>query len=417
MKTVVVDIKDGFAAVLSQDGSITKITDKGYMIGQVIKMKDNKIYKAKKFIASAAAIAVVAVTGGIGAWAYNTPYTYVSLDVNPSIEFSVNRFDQVIDVTAVNDDGEDILNEINADNLNNQPIEEAIIETVNQISENGYFDGTDEGVVSGGGIVISTSSEDEEKADELAGELQEAVEGQVHENGEAVEVEAISVGLERVQQAKKLGVTPGKLNLVQKLQASAADPDSIILEEWLNKSVKEIMKATKENKKAAKLSKDTAEEVEDTENTEGIVETIDEEQATDNEVAIATETSTKAEKKEAKVKETKAKAEEKAKEEKTKAEVKVKEANVKAEEKAKAKEKAEAKVKEAKANAEEKAKEEKTKAEEKVKEEKAKAEEKVKEAKAKAEEKAKEEKDKNESNSKSSNNNSSKNSNNEKSKK
>ena len=49
-----------------------------------------------------------------------------------------------------------------------------------------------------------------------------------------------------------MGVTPGKLNLVEKLQASATDPDDIDIEEWLAKSVKEIMKETKAEAKANK---------------------------------------------------------------------------------------------------------------------------------------------------------------------
>lgn len=339
MKAVVVEKKDGFVAVLSEDGNITKTADKSYQIGQVIEMKEKRIYNSKKFVASAAAVAVLFVTGSIGAWAYTTPYTYVSLDVNPSIEFSVNRFDQVINVTAVNDDGEDILQEINAENLDNQPIEEAIAQTVDQIAENGYFEvitgtNTDQTVVSGGGIVISTSSEDEEKADELAGELQEAVEEQVAENGDDVVVEAISVGLERVQKARELGVTPGKLNLVEKLQASAVDSDSIVLEEWLNKSVKEIMKATKENKKAAKQNDSS------TDNTGEVIEAVDEAPTTDGTITTQNDLLSN-DNKDSKVIEKAAKAEEKLLEKAANAEEKSKEKAAKAEEKLKqAKEKA-----------------------------------------------------------------------------
>lgn len=339
MKAVVVEIKDGFVAVLSEDGNITKTANKSYQIGQVIEMKEKKIYNSKKFVACAAAVAVIFVTGSIGAWAYATPYTYVSLDVNPSIEFSVNRFDNVINVTAVNDDGEDILQEINAENLDNQSIEKAIERTVDQIAKNGYFEvitgtNTDQTVVSGGGIVISTSSEDEEKADELAGELQEAVEEQVAENGEDVVVEAISVGLERVQKARELGVTPGKLNLVEKLQVSATNPESIVLEEWLNKSVKEIMKATKENKKAAKQNNSS------TDNTEEVIVAIDEVPTTDETITTQKELLSN-DNKDSKVIEKAAKVEEKSKEKAAKVEERRKEKAVKAEEKIRqAKEKA-----------------------------------------------------------------------------
>ncbi len=245
MNAVVVELKSGLAAVLSDDGCIVTIKNNDYEIGQVIQMNNTKIRFTKKiavFAASAAAFVMIST----GAWAYASPYTYVSVDVNPSIEFNVNRFDRVLHVKAVNDDGEAILKEISLSDLENKTIEDALTQTVKQMSEAGYFDGNIEG-----GIVITTSSKNEKKAEELAQELQQTAEEEVDENGDDVIVEAFSVGLERVEEAKELGVTPGKLNLVEKLQASAADPSTINLEEWLNKPVKEIMSATKENRKAS----------------------------------------------------------------------------------------------------------------------------------------------------------------------
>jgi len=278
MKSVVLETKNGFAAVLSDDGTITKVKNKNYMIGQVIEMKIPQISKMgtmKKWAACAASIAILSLGGGVGVWAYTTPYSYVSLDVNPSIEYAVNRFDIVIGVTAVNDDGESILDQIDLKDLNNSNIKDAIEQTIDQIAEDGYFDGsttTSITAVTGsaitvnestdatvhldvsldGGIVITTSSEDSERSKILAENLQTTVEDIFIKSGDNVEVEVTSVGLERVKQAKELGVTPGKLNLVEKLQASAEDPNSIDLEEWLNKPVKDIMNAIHENKKDAK---------------------------------------------------------------------------------------------------------------------------------------------------------------------
>ena len=56
--------------------------------------------------------------------------------------------------------------------------------------------------------------------------------------------------MERVEVARELGVTPGKLNLVEKLISSSDGSESINLEEWLDKPVKDIMKATIENRKS-----------------------------------------------------------------------------------------------------------------------------------------------------------------------
>ena len=248
MKAVVVEIKNNKAAVLSDNGCVVTVKNSGYEIGQVIQMTNSKVQFTKKiavFAASAAAFVVL----GTGAWAYATPYSYVSVDVNPSIEYTVNRFDRVLSVKAVNDDGEEILQQIALEDLENQTIDAAILKTVEQFTAAGYFKEGSEG-----SIVITAASEDAKKADALANDLLLAVEEEVTEAQQVVVIESYSIGLNRVEEARELGVTPGKLNLVEKLQASATDPDSINVEEWLNKSVKDIMKATKDNRKASVVS-------------------------------------------------------------------------------------------------------------------------------------------------------------------
>lgn len=243
MKAVVLEIKGKEAAALSDDGCILKVKNKKYAIGQVIELKKTGRFSTK-FVVWAASAAAAVVIFGTGAWAYFSPYKYVSLDVNPSIEYTVNRFDRVLSAAAVNEDGEAILQNLD---LNNKSIDEAVQDTVNTIEEKGYFEGTDPG-----GIVISTSSDDQQDAEQLADELKTTAEEATKDTTTPVEVEAVSVGLARVQEARTLGTTPGKLNLVQKLQASSTAPDSINVEDWLKKPVKEILKAIKQNKKDAK---------------------------------------------------------------------------------------------------------------------------------------------------------------------
>ncbi|MGC6174528.1 anti-sigma-I factor RsgI family protein [Lacrimispora sp. 38-1] len=311
MKSVVLEIKGKFAAVLSDDGSIKKVKNRNYAVGQEIwsiqkeedlKMKNLPITKKMALCASCAAIMLFGT--GAGVWVYAAPYSYVSLDVNPSIEYTLNRLDRVIKVKAVNDDGQAILDELNMTDLKNKTIEDAILATVQQISNEGYFEesntepvtataseavegsnetaepvtataseaakegnetaepatatasqamensGTDTqwGKAIDGGIVITVSGGNRKISDKFVLEIREAVEKLVDET---VEVEVSSVGLERVREARTLGVTPGKLNLVEKLKSSAGDPDSIVIEEWLNRPVKDIMKEIKKNRKTA----------------------------------------------------------------------------------------------------------------------------------------------------------------------
>lgn len=142
-----------------------------------------------------------------------------------------------------------LLQEIKLDNLKNKTIVQAINHTLNQISELGYF--SDETTA---GIVITTSNKDMDKADEIALEIKEEIEDEITETYDTASVEVYSVGLERVEAAKELGVTPGKLNLVEKLIASSNDAESINLEQWLDKPVKDIMKATKAYRKAISVT-------------------------------------------------------------------------------------------------------------------------------------------------------------------
>lgn len=59
----------------------------------------------------AAALACLLLTlTGVGGWLlYRTPVSFVSIDVNPSLELAVNRFDRVVGTTAYNDDGAAVL--------------------------------------------------------------------------------------------------------------------------------------------------------------------------------------------------------------------------------------------------------------------------------------------------------------------
>lgn len=66
---------------------------------------------AARVLAIAACLALALV--GCGAWAVKTPVAYVSVDVNPSVELSLNRFDTVVAQEGVNDDGAALLANVN----------------------------------------------------------------------------------------------------------------------------------------------------------------------------------------------------------------------------------------------------------------------------------------------------------------
>lgn len=60
--------------------------------------------RVRPVLTAAACAACLLMTLG-SLWLYFTPAAYISVDVNPSLELTVNRFDRVIAVTGRNDDG------------------------------------------------------------------------------------------------------------------------------------------------------------------------------------------------------------------------------------------------------------------------------------------------------------------------
>lgn len=242
MKGIVVEIDNKDAIILAEDGLFTKVKNINYEIGQSIKIKENRKTGSKLIAGAASFVAAMAVCT-IGAFAYYTPTDYVSLDVNPSVEYSINMFNRILDVKAVNDDGEEILSSLD---LNNMTIETAVKATLDKLIVDGYL--ADD---PNGGVVITTSNDELGEAEQLAAELEQEIQTYLDsQDGIVAKVEAEAVGLERVQEARELGVTPGKLNLVEKLETSTNG--GINKEEWLDRPVKDIKKAINENRKQRK---------------------------------------------------------------------------------------------------------------------------------------------------------------------
>ncbi len=66
-------------------------------------------HPAVKYAVSAVCVMLFLAVGGAGySWIW-TPVSYVSIDVNPSIELALNRFDRVVSAEAYNVEGEEIL--------------------------------------------------------------------------------------------------------------------------------------------------------------------------------------------------------------------------------------------------------------------------------------------------------------------
>jgi len=202
----------------------------------------------KKLVSIVSATAVLVMLMGTSLWACYSPYSYVSVDGNPSIEYTVNRFDKIIDAKGLNDEGIAVLANLDLKNMN---IKSAVKETVQQIAEMDLFSPVEDNA-----LVVTASSKDEAKAEELTQQLKDNAQLAVDENAVNAEVSCNKIGYDRVKEANKLGVAPGKLNLVQKLAECSENPKTFVINDWLNKSVKDIMKEIKLNRGKSHFYKD-----------------------------------------------------------------------------------------------------------------------------------------------------------------
>lgn len=197
---------------------------------------------------SVAACLVLLVCGlSIGGYAYyKTPVAYLSIDINPSVELGINAFNVVVSAESYNDDGTAILE---GQNVINSNVENAVSTLVQSATDKGYI--ADDGST----IVSVTSESDDDDADDNA--ITDAAERGINKAMERKECSAViykaKVVLERREEARELGITPGKLNLIQKLQA--LDPE-VSVEDYKDAPVKEIMKSIIEHRKNARLGND-----------------------------------------------------------------------------------------------------------------------------------------------------------------
>ena len=171
MKVVIVDLKGRYAAALAENGEVKRIVNNHYEIGQEIELYDIKEVRQPRFaprvirrvVAVAAAVIVLAV--GSMATAYAIPYGTVSLESDPSIEYTINCFDYVIGVKALNDDGDAVLNEIDESKLRHHRIEDAIDMTVRQMEKDGYPDAEN------GSVAINVNTPDNDRSDRMKNDL------------------------------------------------------------------------------------------------------------------------------------------------------------------------------------------------------------------------------------------------------
>ena len=215
-----------------EDGQFVRIPDNDYSIGQEITLLRRPVEKKKKQstfrrkIAAIAASAVLVATVGGGGIVYATPYGTVSIDVNPSIEYTINRFDRVLQVTGVNEEGQAVINAIGRNKLLNRTINTALSTTINQMEADGYLTEEDDPVV------LSSETGSEQHSAELASSLEMHFSPQM-------EVYSLTVTQAEVASAHEKGITAGKMHFIREIERE--EPETFREEDWIGRPVKDLV--------------------------------------------------------------------------------------------------------------------------------------------------------------------------------
>lgn len=250
VKAVIAEIDKRHMIVITDKGDFIKVKRQmSAAIGDEIELKQHKRYPISKRLAGLAACFMACIFLSTGVYAYCTPYSYVSVDINPSLSLSLNRFERVIAVNPLTEDAVDFIKDTKS--LKNQNIDAALSEIIKTASDKGYIDEEteDEIVV----IVSAKNPKQEKKLEEMVANTAAKELSKVNKvSGVTVE----KTDVKNYKNALSNKVSPGRETLEDKLKELMPE---IKDEEVKDMSVKEVANLIKEGRKAAEEAKKEAE--------------------------------------------------------------------------------------------------------------------------------------------------------------
>ena len=229
MKAVIVDLRDGQAAALCDDGRVIKLAATGYSLGQIVEVHERKHHTPRwvRWASTAAAAALLlAGAGGGAAWAM--PYGVVSLDVNPSLEYTINRFDYVLKVEGVNEDGQEMLSRMDTSQLLHRPIGKALEASVQQLEDGEWLGGESNE------ILISAGTKQPSHAEKLV----QALEEDLGTRRESLEVHGVAVSEAEIDEAHREGMSAGRHRVLGELRES--EGEDFAFNEWADRPIRDI---------------------------------------------------------------------------------------------------------------------------------------------------------------------------------
>ena len=160
MKYLVMETHPAYAVVLDERGRFLKAANLHYQVGQtvedVVELRlppPRRRFRPAWGALGALALAACLCLGFFGYWQPNfIPYGTLRIQINPDVELSVSKTDRVLDLRALNADGETLLDGLD---LKGEDSDDAVQELVEKAFEKGFL-------ARGGAVSITASSEDDD---------------------------------------------------------------------------------------------------------------------------------------------------------------------------------------------------------------------------------------------------------------
>ena len=188
----------------------------------------------KILVACIAAVLVIGVLAG-GYTYLETPVAYISLDINPSIELGINALNKVVSSEGVNRDGRALLE---GQKIIRASLTDALDSLIGIAAQKNYISDDGTTVVS-----ITAESNNRKRAQNLTNIGEQAVSKSIVRYKVKAVIYKDSADLSLRLEAKKEGVSSGKLKLIKSLQA--LEP-SITVEQHKDSKVSDLLAKAKE---------------------------------------------------------------------------------------------------------------------------------------------------------------------------
>ena len=197
---------------------------KEYLSEKVYARKKKRTSPLRNFAAAAACALLVFLAGG--SYLYFTPTAYISVDVNPSLELGINRFDRIVSVTGYNEDGKALADSLDLKYMDYSDALEVLL--ADQDMEVYLSDNAD--------VVLTVAGKSENQSSQILETVESCASS--HEN-----VHCHSGDTEEIHHAHNAGLSFGKYQAY--LTLKGLDP-SVTLEEIQDMTMSQIRELIQE---------------------------------------------------------------------------------------------------------------------------------------------------------------------------